>query len=442
MTFLCFIVAHLVIDFLTLHLFVKLINVLHECLLLLWLMPLVSYLSSIFSPHPPPSTLSSVYLQRPSGNFEGIPHRDSIGDILFTSSSQHSSLMKSLKKHAKKCADHYYETLRQHRAVNSPTKVRRNRDPPPLPPHPPNLELIGTLINFFKSCEAWLDEPRLHESAVYLPSLPEVYDSPRLLRLFNAHDKEAWLELVDQDVIASDLEAVVRKWRRDQDAGGAAASKMSLSFPSGAPDGAVATAAAKFPSCSSQGSSFEIVASSSQNVSSPGFSAMWQRNPNLSKNWSRTSLPPPDLVVVEAPFPPLAPKAMVDNQVILSTLRSDFSSLVGHCRAFAGQVNRATDLDNEYLELLSNQYINEPTSIKVHLSCKSLFNPSHRCKGANTKTVTIEEKKQNVSVTRQISENRLEISEFLPYHASNLLSKSAFTAPPNYLVRLGGGKAE
>ena len=235
------------------------------------------------------------------------------------------------------------------------------------------------------------------------------------------------MEFVDKDAIASDLDAVVRKWRRDKDA--AASSKMSLSFQSGvAMDGA-----AKYPSCSSQGSSFEIIASS-QNVASPGFSAMWQRNPNLSKNWSRTSLPPPELVVVEAPFPPLAPKAMVDNQVILSTLRSDFSSLVGHCRAFAGQVNRATDLDNEYLELLSNQYINEPTSIKVHLSCKSMFNPSHRCKGANTKTVTIEEKKQNVSVTRQISENRLEISEFLPYHASTLLSKSAFTAPPNYLV--------
>ena len=383
----------------------------------------------LFFPYFSPSFyLATVYLQRPAGNFEGIPHRGSVGDILFSSAAQHSSLMKNLKKHAKKASDHYYEILRQHRAVNSPAKDhRRSREPPPLPPDPPNVELVSSLINFYKSCEVWLDEPRLHESAVYLPSLPEVYDSPRLLRLFNANDKEAWMEFIDKDAITADLDAAVRKWRQDRDA----ASKMSLSFQVGVGGGD----AAKYPSCSSQGSSFEIIASSSQNnVSSPGFSAMWQRNPNLSKNWSRTSLPPPDLVVVEAPFPPLAPKAMVDNQVILSTLRSDFSSLVGHCRAFAGQVNRATDLDNEYLELLSNQYINEPTSIKVHLSCKSLFNPSHRCKGANTKTVTIEEKKQNVSITRQISENRLEISEFLPYHASTLLSKSAFTAPPNYLV--------
>ena len=222
--------------------------------------------------------------------------------------------MKSLKTHAKKSSDHYYEVLRLHRAVNSPARDSRSREPPPLPAAQPNVELISSLIGFYKSCEVWLDEPRLHENAVYLPSLPEVYDSPRLLRLFNANDKESWMELVDKDAIFASLDAATRKWRRDKDN----SAKMSLSFQN------VGETAAKYPSCSSQGSSFEIIGSASQNVSSPGFSSMWQRNPNLSKNWSRTSLPPPDLVVVEAPFPPLAPKAMVDNQVILSTLRTDF----------------------------------------------------------------------------------------------------------------------
>ena len=45
-------------------------------------------------------------------------------------------------------------------------------------------EFYQCLVSFYQTVGFWLDEPRLHDPALYLPALPPQYQPDRLLHLF------------------------------------------------------------------------------------------------------------------------------------------------------------------------------------------------------------------------------------------------------------------
>ena len=59
-----------------------------------------------------------------------------------------------------------------------------------IPPHPPSWSdtHLLTLPNdrYYQTLRLWLDEPRLHEPALYIPGLPQSYDPSRLESLIHA----------------------------------------------------------------------------------------------------------------------------------------------------------------------------------------------------------------------------------------------------------------
>ena len=50
------------------------------------------------------------------------------------------------------------------------------------------IAMATIVLRFFQMLNLWLEEPRLHDDALYLPGLPRQYGSQRLATIFSASD--------------------------------------------------------------------------------------------------------------------------------------------------------------------------------------------------------------------------------------------------------------
>ncbi|XP_054283200.1 ectopic P granules protein 5 homolog [Macrosteles quadrilineatus] len=76
--------------------------------------------------------------------------------------------------------------------------------------------LYDTLSKLYETFSLWLDEPRLHESGLYIPALPLQYNPYKLSVITSAAEQNPWYEYVDYDTVKASQNASIEQWQRTQ----------------------------------------------------------------------------------------------------------------------------------------------------------------------------------------------------------------------------------
>ncbi|EDV29695.1 uncharacterized protein TRIADDRAFT_52361 [Trichoplax adhaerens] len=243
---------------------------------------------------------------------------------------------------------------------------------------------------FYQTLALWLEEPRLHDTSLYLPSLPIQYNPELLGRLYNKTG-ELWLEYVDLTAIYEDVYNNIRSWL--------------LQY-------APFTLASKF----------ELSSSSHSGREEP------LTRINLRLRCYEASQPPPEVKETIEPFAVLPRNLFENDQQLLSALKSDFRIIVESSQEFSTRVAALNSSDIEYLNLLPNVYHNAPSTVTVNVPCNNWLRGTADCKGPAQLTFDFQAKHEREEVSRQIQANREgyeRLSKFFVTPVSEILCHAA-----------------
>lgn len=310
----------------------------------------------------------SLYLQRPVTQ-PGLAQRSGVGYRFFEGQS-HSSTLKKMKQRLQSTSEHHrnksLETGADHDAVTD-TDIEISKQ------FEQTRALHEKMAGFYQTLVLWLDEPRLHDASLYLPSLPPPYDPARLETLLKS-EMERWCDLLFTNKIDLEITESVRCW-------------IKHSFgPQKRP------------------------------VEGKGTGQWSDRSPETAASRiirrMRTQpapLPPPPVKRLEPILPPMTDATLMNKQKVMNIVYTQIQAIVNQARKFCSHVCRHVSLDMEYIELLPKMYSNEMSQVVVQVACRSkIYKDSHTCRGPATLTIKFLAKRSNEVVIRQVADNRRE----------------------------------
>nr|XP_058943375.1 ectopic P granules protein 5 homolog [Pocillopora verrucosa] len=304
----------------------------------------------------------SLYLQRPVTE-PGLAQRSGVGYRFFDSQS-YSSMLKKMKQRLQATAEHHrnrsVETGADHDAVTDGDREISKQ-------FEQTRALHEKLTGFYQTLALWLDEPRLHDPSLYLPSLPPPYDAVRLEALLKPV-QEPWFDLIFVKKIDMEITESVRCWV-----------KHALGPQKNPP---------------------ESKATGQWNDRSPETAA--SRIVRRMKTHP-APLPPPPVKRLEPILPSMTDATLMNKQKLLGIVYSQLQGIVAHARQFCGLVGQHVSLDIEYIELIPKMYSNEMSQVVVQVPCRK-----HQCRGPATLTVKFLAKRPNEVMIRKVADNRRE----------------------------------
>ncbi|XP_064604344.1 ectopic P granules protein 5 homolog [Liolophura sinensis] len=324
----------------------------------------------------------------------GMPQRASIGEKFFESSGN-VTMMKKMKKKLSEASEYHLKIVPEaEERSRSFSNTGETEDPDSdleefgdrleETTYVPNCNFHHRLASLYRTFLLWMDEPRLHDASLYLPSLPPQYEASRLQRIFH-NQVDPWMDYVDMDKAEYELSQMVSEWVKR--------SGLRCSYH-------------KLPHI---------------NIDHPPQTATEQILQRLTGH--DIPDPPPPVAQLKAPVPDVSVQVLEDKQAILYILNADINVLKDYSKVFMSRMSKHMALDVNYLELLPEEYYNQRRQVTLTVECKKTFNPTHKCKRAAVAQAEIQEKTRNEMVQRRIDENRAEFKQ--------VMIEALLPSPPN-----------
>ncbi|CAH3172967.1 unnamed protein product, partial [Porites evermanni] len=310
----------------------------------------------------------SLYLQRPVTQ-PGLAQRTGVGYRFFDSQS-HTSTLKKMKQRLQATSEHHrnksLETGADHDAVtDGDSEISKQFEQ--------TRTLHEKLSGFYQTLVLWLDEPRLHDPNLFLPSLPPPYDPARLETLLKP-EQEPWSDLLFVKKIDMEITESVRFWVKH--ALGPTTKPLDSRMTGQWSDRSPETAASR------------II-------------RRMKTHP--------APLPPPSVKRLEPILPPMTDATLMNKQKILNIVYTQIQGIANHARKFCGNVGHHISLDIEYIELIPKMYSNEMSQVVVQVPCRGkFFKEGNQCRGPATLTIKFLAKRANEAVIRKVADNRRE----------------------------------
>ncbi|XP_071084165.1 ectopic P granules protein 5 homolog [Haliotis cracherodii] len=305
-----------------------------------------------------------------------LPQRASVGERFFDSMS-YSSMLKRMKKRLGEAADyHMYSHTKKDKGNNTEDTSGSDEETPQRQPgYSSSKEFHQKLARMYQTFALWLDEPRLHDANLYLPSLPAQYDSARLLQVFQ-NQMVPWLEFVDLESVRHQLAKSAEDWSKLVNSASSDDVRKTMLNPELDPLKAADRILVR----------------------------LRHYDPPVS---------PPPLCTLKAPVPDISAAILVEKHSLIHLLDADLNTLRDYTRVFSTRVAQHCAVDGIYLDLLPVLYSNELNQVTLTIECKSKVNPLHRCTNPAVATVQVNEKTINKSVQRKMDENRAEYKQVM-----------------------------
>ncbi|KAK5643248.1 hypothetical protein RI129_007093 [Pyrocoelia pectoralis] len=243
-----------------------------------------------------------------------------------------------------------------------------------------------TCQRLFRAYSLWLEEPRLQETNLHLPSLPPQYE-PRLLGLIIQENSAPWLEYLDYDVIKMEQQKSIKSWRVS-----IYREKTNVNQPL---FNAGASVESKDP--------VERILRRLKSYDVP------KQVPNLTKS------------------APVIPKLEINEHTsIISVVEPHFKTLMQFAHNHTLRISEHKALDSTYKELVPQLYRAILFKVKKHVACKGTGNSA--CTGAATIIIEMQDARINERIDHQIQSNRTDyeliLSKSLQAPAQALCSAS------------------
>ncbi|KAJ7394035.1 Ectopic P granules protein 5 [Desmophyllum pertusum] len=332
----------------------------------------------------------SLYLQRPVTQ-PGLAQRSGVGYRFFESQG-YGSMLKKMKQRLQATAEHHrnrsVETGSDHDAVtDGDSEINKQFE------H--TRALHEKLSRFYQTLVLWLDEPRLHDPSLYLPSLPPPYDPARLETLLKP-EWEPWNDLLFVNKIESEITESVRCWVKH------------------------ALGPQKKP--------VESKTTGQWNDRSPETAA--SRIIRRMRTHPLT-LPPPPVKRLEPILSPMTDATLMNKQKLLNIVYGQLQGIVTQARKFCGLVGQHVSLDIEYIELIPKMFSNQMSQVVVQVPCRSkFFKEGYQCRGPATLTIKFLAKNPNEAVIRKVADNRREqeqvVQNFIQPCSAHLCEAAAY----------------
>ncbi|CAH1788011.1 unnamed protein product [Owenia fusiformis] len=333
----------------------------------------------------------TMYLGRMASE-PGLPQRGSMG-LRFFDSMSGNTLLKRIQKRLQETAKfhHTKATELQHKDearnssiddepnegdenINNDDNVDEDnvRDKKENAEYKTSRDFRLRLVRLYETFVCWAEESRLHDPNLYIPALPQQFDSERLLKVFQ-YQQDPWLEFIDLDLIDYELLQLVTKWVTHANTG-------------------------------YHGNRREQPVMASETATERIFRYLQP---------TTHPLPPPSLCPLKSPVPEVHPQILCDRDGMQYALRSDFEIIIQYASVFSERVSRHLALDLNYVELLPDLYKNEMTSTVLEVACKSMVNPLHKCSSPLIIRPRFEAKARCEIVHRKIEENRASYKQLM-----------------------------
>ncbi|XP_046571414.1 LOW QUALITY PROTEIN: ectopic P granules protein 5 homolog [Haliotis rubra] len=305
-----------------------------------------------------------------------LPQRASVGERFFHSMS-YSSMLKRMKKRLGEVADyHMYSHSKKDKGDNTEDTSGSDEETQERQPgYTSTKEFHQKLARMYQTFALWLDEPRLHDANLYLPSLPAQYDSARLLQVFQ-NQMVPWLEFVDLESVRHQLAKSAEDWNKLVNAASSDDVRNTMLNPELDPHKAADRILVR----------------------------LRHYDPPLSA---------PPLCTLKAPVPDISTAILVEKHSLIHLLDADLNTLRDYTRVFSTRVAQHCAVDGIYLDLLPELFSNQLNQVTLTIECKSKVNPLHRCTNPAVATVQVNEKTINTSVQRKMDENRAEYKQVM-----------------------------
>nr|XP_039269847.1 ectopic P granules protein 5 homolog [Styela clava] len=230
------------------------------------------------------------------------------------------------------------------------------------------------LQKLYRTFGVWLEEEKLHDDHLYLPSLPSHYE-PDLLATIRTQNKTIWTQYINFSEISDEIKQVNKKWNNFH----------THNFK-------------PFPSHSS---SLSIHATSCQRITQL-----------LRQFESPLNLDPSLASAID--FPILVDQLISSTpETLVGDIEQDVKSVLTHAQTFADSKTKLENFNRNYLELLPDLYTNEEQRKLVKVECQSAFSPTHRCAGPAQFPLSFLEKSMNDIASENLKKNRASYREII-----------------------------
>ncbi|XP_055355114.1 ectopic P granules protein 5 homolog [Paramacrobiotus metropolitanus] len=272
----------------------------------------------------------------------------SVGDQ-FLLSAWGTKLLKPIKQKFKEAAETY----------------RKNAGSPEHR-HPQFYEDLQHAMNAFSF---WMDEPKLHQSSLYLPSLPSEYE-PELLGSILSARCAPWIQFVDLQSMFATMRSQAEHW---------------IPF----------------------------------DVHVPRRRSMGLISPTRMQE---CPMNPPSTYSNQAPFEPVDLHVLMDPSRVVPLLRPDLTVIEGSAKSYSTTVSEHVGLDMTFLEMITEVNSNVDREITVLVACRK-----GQCSGPAEIALRFREFVRNEAVYRGYVQNRENWGKVVAV-AQNISLKKVVTA--------------
>jgi hypothetical protein len=280
----------------------------------------------------------SLYLQRPVLD-STLPERGSLGLRFFSQSRANSQ-----RRQMKSCLSAVVMKTQSQITRQSRTSDDRDGEGGGGPQVEGEREYLLNTLSFFQTLNLWLEEPRLHDASLYLPGLPQQYNSQRLATIFSPPEFCFWMEFVPVSEVKVQQAVLIDEWLQVE------SYQKSLASHTPKP---------------------------------PRDDAMTRIRNRLDKG--KKPVAPPTLQVGPTPFEHLTEEIMLSRDSLIVILKSDIQFVVQQASSHSTKANVLVTLDTQYMDGLPVLYSNQPRQFMVSIPCKaSRMRSSSRCAGPAT----------------------------------------------------------
>ncbi|XP_019856290.1 PREDICTED: ectopic P granules protein 5 homolog [Amphimedon queenslandica] len=298
----------------------------------------------------------TLYLQRPIFT-ASMPERGSLG-LRFFSTNRTQGIRRNMRKALTKSFRSLQEELKSIKRDNEEEKGNIFL-----------LELLPKLISYYQMLQMWLEEPRLHEETLSLPSLPIQYEPERLSKLFKTQQSD-WVEFLRLWEIEDIIKVMLDEWKQVQ------LYQKALSCQTESHEQSPDTAAARI---------------------------------EKRLRYRSTPAPPPPFISPPAPFSLVPTRILLSKPDLLSAVVADINFIAQQGSSYCERYNSMVALDSEYMSGIPDLYSNQPRQFHVSIPCHK----KAACTGSATIVFRFNELTPHPHWEQRVPQNRQEHKELL-----------------------------
>lgn len=269
-----------------------------------------------------------IFLQKPSEE-SGLPSRVGIGLRFFENFSS-ASVAKRMKTTLYSIASYHQDKG----VARDPSESQCSKNSSwnmTEKEHVYSEHYHQTLSKLYQGLALWLEESRLHDSNLYLTSLPDVYNPDLLLKIFQGN-KDLWHDYMDSATLLKEIETLSSLWVHS------VYQPVNLKKPA------------------------DSVADIVMQVTA---------GQKITKrlNDETKPAPPPPVVVLEPPVAEISYHILLTRPRLVQDVGNDLEVIVRYAKSASTLMASHVGLDAEFIELLPDLYDMVTRSVAVWIPC-------------------------------------------------------------------------